>query len=60
MVIFILFFSIFLAACGIGNIWCQLLGKRHYSLSGAHPILKLTFKEHIIIHELLINVFTMN
>ena len=28
MVIFILFFSIFLAACGIGNIWCQLLGKR--------------------------------
>ena len=22
------FFSIFLAACGIGNIWCQLLGKR--------------------------------
>ena len=34
MVIFILFFSIFLAACGIGNIWCQLLGKRptrHYA-----------------------------
>ena len=29
IVIFILFFSIFLAACGIGNIWCQLLGKRH-------------------------------
>ena len=32
MVIFILFFSIFLAACGIGNIWCQLLGKRQNKL----------------------------